>query len=107
MTTGLADIPLIREQCNAIRENHRVIRRTPPRVRLWTNKPDGAPGLIKRGEVGDSINGSFPWKKNTPATGTLRLRLDNPLAKWLISIPNDPNAKKNVCLLYTSPSPRD
>ena len=96
MTTGLADIPYIRSQCAAIRENHRVIRRTPPRIRLWTNKADGAPGLVLRGECGDTINGSFPWKKNTPSTGTLRLRLDNYLAKWLISIPDDPNAKKNV-----------
>ncbi|PQP24169.1 hypothetical protein [Rhodococcus opacus] len=98
MATGILDIPGIREDCNAIRENHRVIRRTPPSIALYTNKSDGSPGLIKRGDVDDNVSGRFPWKKNSPSTGTLRLRLDHWAAKWLISIPNDPTAKKNVVI---------
>jgi hypothetical protein len=98
MVTGLADIPLIRSKCAEIRESHRTMRRTPPRIRLWTNKPDGSAGLALMGECADTINGKFPFKKNTPTTATMRLRLDHHMAKWLISIPNDPEAKKNVVI---------
>ena len=99
MSTGLADIPAIEAACQAHRDFNTALRVEPPRVRLWMNKADGSPGLVKRGEARDSVNGKFPFKKNTFGTaGTLRLRLDHYLAKWLISIPNDPAAKKNVVI---------
>lgn len=98
MSTALADIPRLESQCQVIRDNHQRIRRTAPVVRLWANKQDGSPGLVLRGQAKDSVAGKFPWRKNTPQQGTLRLRLDHYLARWLISIPNDPNARKNVVI---------
>lgn len=98
MTTTLADIPRLQAQCDEIRAEHDLLRRTAPFIRLWMNKPDGAVGLVLRGIVADSVSGKFPWKKNTPEQGTLRLRLDHYLARWLVSIPDDPNAKKNVVI---------
>ncbi len=78
------------------------MRRAAPRVRLWTNKPDSSEGLLLRGEARDHINGKFPFRKNQAQQGTLRLRLDHYLARWLISIPNDPAAKKNVVITVDS-----
>lgn len=98
MSTGLADLPVLQAQCQAVRDNHQRIRRTAPLVRLWANKPDGSAGLVLRGTARDSVAGKFPWKKNVAQQGTLRLRLDHYLARWLISIPDDPNAKKNVVI---------
>lgn len=76
-----------------------AMRRAAPLPRLWTNRPDGSAGLILMGAAKDSIAGGFPFKRNQfGTTGTLRLRLDHYLAKWLISIPDDPDAKKNVVI---------
>lgn len=49
------------------------------------------------GEATDNISGEFPWKRNQFGnTGTLRIRLDHYLAKQIINIPDNPDAKKNV-----------
>lgn len=83
----------------AKRDQLDAMRRARPYVRLWTNKPDGSPGLALMGVAKDTISGDFPWKKNQfGTTGTLRIRLDHYLAKWLINIPDDAAAKKNVVI---------
>jgi hypothetical protein len=85
--------------CQVRRDQLDAMRRARPHIRLWTNKPDGSPGLILMGVAADTIAGEFPFKKNEMGSaGTLRLRLDHHLAKWLISIPDDPVAKKNVVI---------
>lgn len=99
MSTTLADIPGLRAQCEQTRQYHHDLKRAAPLVRLWANKPDGSAGLVYRGTARDSVAGKFPFKKNGFGTaGTLKLRLDHYLARWLISIPNDPAAKKNVVI---------
>ncbi|QGH75757.1 minor tail protein [Gordonia phage Syleon] len=96
----LVDLREVKAQCDATRQAHRAMANRAPWVRLWANPPDDqlSRGLILRGVVNDSISGSFPFTIKDPATGTLRLRLDHYLAKWLISIPDDPEAKKNVVI---------
>lgn len=85
--------------CQARREELDAMRRARPLPRLWTNKPDGSPGLVLMGVAKDSMAGEFPWRRNQFGTaGTLRLRMDHHLARWLISIPDDPEAKKNVVI---------
>lgn len=81
-----------------IREAHRAMARTPPLVRLWANPTDPAQGLLLRGIAADSNAGNFPFKKNRAGTGTLKLRGDHFLARWLMTIPNNPAAKKNVVI---------
>ncbi|WP_324193096.1 Gp37-like protein [Nocardia farcinica] len=98
MTTTLADIPALMEQTDEIRENLARLRRTPPFIRLWMNKQDGTPGLTLRGRVPETVAGKFPWRNNQAQGGVLRLRLDHHLARWLTSIPDDPEAKKNVVI---------
>lgn len=87
----------IHDGCQIKRDQFTGMRRARPRVRIWTNKPDGSPGLALMGEAADNISGEFPWKRNQfGTTGTLRLRMDHFLAKQLIQIPDNPEAKKNV-----------
>lgn len=85
--------------CQVRRDQLDAMRRARPLVRLWTNKADSSPGLKLMGVAADTISGEFPFKRNQfGSTGTLRLRLDHYLAKWLISIPDNPQAKKNVVI---------
>lgn len=96
--TTLLDLPGIRADCAEIRENLHRLRRTPALARFWTNQPDGSPGLTLKGRVEETVAGTFPWKNNQSAGGQLRLRLDHHIARWLISIPEDPEAKKNCVI---------
>lgn len=100
MTTTLADIPRLQAQCEAIRHTHEQARYGNPFIRLWMNPPDNESnfGLIFRGIVADSISARYSWRKNVPQQATIRLRVEHYLAQWLISIPNDPNAKKNCVI---------
>ncbi|MFD4442527.1 hypothetical protein ACFWPK_22430 [Nocardia sp. NPDC058519] len=89
----------IHERCQLRRDQITQMRRARPRSRLWTNRADDSPGLALMGECPDSIAGDFPFKRNEFGTsGTLRLRMDHWLAKRVINIPDDPNAKKNVVI---------
>lgn len=90
----------IENKCNATRSLHKSMARAKPFIRLWANPQDDVvnDGLVLRGVVRNPISGSFPFTKRDVATGVLRLPYDNHLAKWLISIPNDPEAKKNVVI---------
>jgi hypothetical protein len=93
------DMEVIWARGQEIRAKHKEIASTPPLVRLWANNPaPDSDGLVLRGVATDSLDGKFPFKKNKAGTGQLRLRLDNYLARWLISIPNDSEAKKNVVI---------
>lgn len=89
----------IHAACQQRREQFINMRRARPRPRLWTNRPDGSAGLTLMGEATDNIAGDFPWKRNQFGnSGTLRIRLDHHLAKQVINIPDDPDAKKNVVI---------
>ena len=98
MTVTLADIPARQAVCQSIRQQHRDMRRAPARIRVWANKVEGHSGLVQRGEIADHLAGSFRRKKNVAAPGQLKLRTDHYIARWLMSIPDDPTAKKNVVI---------
>lgn len=98
--TATVDLRAVKDHCRQTRESHKRMYRAKPLVRLWANPPTGqeSQGLMLRGIAADSIAGSFPFTKKDVATGTLKLRLDHFLAQWMISIPNDTAAKKNVVI---------
>jgi hypothetical protein len=99
VTTTLPTHAEIHAGAQARRDALEAMRRARPLPRMWTNRPDGSAGLILMGAATDSIAGGFQFKRNQfGTTGTLRLRLDHYLAKWVIGIPDDPDAKKNVVL---------
>lgn len=43
--------------------------------------------------------GNFPKARNEVSSYTLKMRKDHYLAQWLMTIPNNPNAKKNVVII--------
>ncbi|UVF61196.1 minor tail protein [Mycobacterium phage DuncansLeg] len=90
----------LEDQAQTVRDQHAGIRRAKPLIRLWMNNPEGDAGLVYVGRVDydDTINGSFPFKNNTPSQGILNLRDDHYLAVWLKKLPNDPALKKNVVI---------
>ncbi|RBO87020.1 Gp37-like protein [Nocardia puris] len=98
MTSTLANIDELHAQCQEIRGWYHDLRRLPPHIRLWMNREDGSPGLVLKGRVPETAAGKFPWRKNQSQPGMLRLRLDHHLARWLTSIPEDPEVKKNVVI---------
>lgn len=94
------DLGAVEEHCEDVRLARKAMWRAKPLVRLWANPPNGqlSRGLILRGIASDSQQGSFSFSRLETTTGKLRLRLDHYLAKWVISIPNNPEAKKNVVI---------
>jgi hypothetical protein len=87
---GVEDIPDTWAQCEVIRQQRIAWRKAPPRVRMWTNPPNGFEdeGLVFVGDCADNVSGSFPWRNKItdPGTGTLRLRTDHPVAKYLFQL---------------------
>jgi hypothetical protein len=98
VTTTIVDIPALQAQTDEIRGWYKTLRRTPPLIRLWKNQPDSSAGLLLQGRVPRTVGGKFPWRNNQSQKGILRLPLNHPMARWLLSIPEDPEAKKNVVI---------
>lgn len=94
-----ATVAAIKAGAGASREATRILRRTPPQVWLYHNKPDGSPGLYCRGRITDSVSATFPKKQNNFGdTGEILIRLDHYLSRWVASIPNTPDAMKNIVI---------
>lgn len=103
MTTALSnewklELDNIDTQVENWREQLAFMRRAKPMITFYRNKSNGDPGLEYYGRVAyqDSIKASFPFKKNVSAQGILELRFDHYIAKWLRSVPNNPEECKNV-----------
>lgn len=92
----------IKTECKYWRDWHKSMRRARPRVMLYTNQPDGSAGLALRGVCTNSnIAADLPMKKCATSFGdpyTLDLDQYHPLAKWLVTFPNDNTVKKNCVL---------
>lgn len=76
------------------------LRKSKPKITFYRNKADGSPGLEYYGRVDykDVIQASFPFKKNVSTQATFQLRFDHYISEWMRTIPNDPNAKKNIVI---------
>lgn len=95
----MVDLDVVEAKVEWIKSQRRAAWRAKPFVRLWANPTESEhDGLILRGVASDSLEGKFQFSRQGVTSGTLKLRLDHFLAKWMISIPNDPEAKKNVVI---------
>lgn len=96
----VVDLDVVEAKSDYLKSQRRNAWRAKPYVRVWANPPQssGHNGLVLRGVASDSLEGNFKFTRREVSTGTLKLRLDHFLAKWMISIPNDPEAKKNVVI---------
>lgn len=100
MSRSLEHLQQIDWQVEDWRAQLKAKSRAKPLIRLWRNKANGDPGLEYYGRVhyDDNLKGSFPFKKNTSTQGILELRMDHYIAKWLRTIPDDDEARKNVVI---------
>lgn len=100
MARTAEEIGAIKRDVEQWRDQLSLLRKAKPTITFYHNKEDGSPGLQYYGRVAyqDTLKASFPFKKNVSTQGILELRIDHYISEWMRSIPNDPNAKKNVVI---------
>ncbi|MCX8559767.1 hypothetical protein OS122_02490 [Mycolicibacterium mucogenicum] len=96
---ALVDLADTRTKTDAVRQQHKDLQRAQADISLYMNIP-GQIGLTRRGRASqlDCPKGAFQERNNVSSTGSLTLPTWHYLAKWIVSIPNDPDACKNVVI---------
>lgn len=101
MTSALQDrVSVSRETTDEIRRQRKAIKLAQPEIWLYKNDPTPNPGLLNVGrlDVADLAQYTFPKKKNVSAAGSFKVRANHWLAKYITSVPNDPNECKNIII---------
>ncbi len=95
---SVATLTRTRQATDEIRRRRKALQRAQTEISLYTNNPDGSPGLIYRGhlDVNDMAGSDWPDKKNVSSAGRFTVRATHHLAKMIARIPNDPEECKNV-----------
>lgn len=93
----LADLTDTRGVTDEIRRQRKALQRAYSEIRLYRNVP-GEVGLAYRGHVNilDAVKHSFPQRKNVSSAGMFTIPAHHPMARWIASIPNNPDECKNV-----------
>jgi len=96
---ALVDLADTRAKTDTIRAHHKALQRSQANISLYLNEP-GKIGLTRRGRVSqlDAPKGAFQQRNNVASTGSLTLPTWHYLARWIVSIPNDPDQCKNVVI---------
>lgn len=96
---GLATLDRVRENTDEIRRQRKSLQRAQTEIRLYRNIP-GEIGLGYRGRVNvlDAIKHRFPQRKNVSSQGLFTIPARHPMARWIASIPNNPEECKNVVI---------
>lgn len=89
----------VRDITDEIRRQRRAVQRAQTEIRLYRNVP-GEIGLQPRGRVNvlDCAKGQFQQRDNLSSPGFITLPARHPMAKWIVTIPNDPEQCKNVVI---------
>lgn len=83
----------------AVRAQHLAWKQAKPIVMFYMNNIDQSPGLVYRGRINvrELLPGyTFPTRYNISSQGNFSVRASNYIAKWIASVPNDPNSCKNI-----------
>lgn len=93
----LLDLADTREITDEIRRQRKAIQRAYTEIKLYRNVP-GEVGLAYRGHVNvlDAKKHTFPERKNVSSAGSFTIPAHHPMARWIVSIPNNPEECKNV-----------
>lgn len=96
---GLATLERTRETTDEIRRQRKALQRSQTEITLYQNVPDQI-GLSRRGSpnILDCVKHQFQERKNVSSPGYFTLPARHYLAKWIASIPNDPESCKNVVI---------
>ncbi|MGK2881089.1 MAG: hypothetical protein ACSLE6_09945 [Mycobacterium sp.] len=89
-----------RQSVAETRRRRKAIQRAKPKIFLYKNNPDGSPGVVFRGRINfrELTKHKFPDVKNVSSAGMLEIRADHYLAKWILTVPNDPDECKNILI---------
>jgi hypothetical protein len=94
---SVATLKQTRKATDEIRRRRKAMQRAQTEISLYTNNPDGSPGLVYRGHLDvNEAPHNFPDKKNVSSAGQFTVRANHYLAKMIARIPNDPDECKNV-----------
>jgi len=100
MIDGTALLDSIEANVDAVRARQAMFRLQQNDIELWINKPDGSAGADFLGRVSDQavIKQSWPSRKNISSQGYLSLPTDHAIARYVMALPNNRDALKNVLI---------
>lgn len=81
------------------RRQRKALQRALTEIKLYRNVP-GEVGLAYRGRINvlDAAKHSFPQRRNVSSAGMVTIPARHPMARWIVTIPNDPEQCKNVVI---------
>jgi hypothetical protein len=95
----LADLANTKSITDDIRKFRKALQRAQPEISLYANLP-GVNGLVSRGDIDfkDCKKTNFASRNNVSSPMEITIPTWHYLAKWIVTIPNDPDVCKNVVL---------
>lgn len=100
MIDGTALLDRIEAGVDEVRARQAMYRMQQNDIELWINPPDGSPGAQFLGRVSDQaiVKQSWPTRKNISSQGYLELPTDHAISRYVMSLPNNREALKNVLI---------
>lgn len=100
MIDGTALLDQIEANVDAVRAKQAMFRIQQNDIELWVNNPDQSAGAVFLGRVSDQavIKQSWPSRKNISSQGYISLPTDHAIARYVMSLPNNSDALKNVLI---------
>nr|WP_046286631.1 hypothetical protein [Mycobacterium sp. UM_NZ2] len=100
MIDGTALLDRIEAGVEDVRARQSMFRLQRNDIELWINPPDGSPGAEFLGRVSDQavVKQSWPTRKNVSSQGYLELPTDHAISRYVMSLPNNKEALKNVLI---------
>lgn len=99
MTVLSERMTLSRETTAEIRRRRRAMKEAKPKVFMYKNHDDpDIPGLVYKGRfnIREFTKAQFPDVENVSSAGQFEVRASHWLAKWIMTVPNNPDACKNL-----------
>lgn len=89
-----------REITTELRRERKAIKQAKPQIYIYKNNPDGDAGLIHQGRLNirECTKYEFPQRDNVSSSGWFETRASHYLAKFIQTIPNNPEECKNVVI---------
>jgi hypothetical protein len=84
-----------------IRRCRKALQRAQTVIKLYKNNPDGSAGLIFVGRLNqfETTKHDFPQAGNVSKAGQFEVRAQHYIAKFIASVPNNPNECKNIVIV--------
>lgn len=99
--TALSDtLERTRETTTELRRQRKAIKQAQPQIYIYKNNRDGSDGVIYQGRLNirECTKYQFPQRDNISSAGHFECRAAHYLAKFIQTIPNNPNECKNVII---------